>query len=100
MVKAAAQPVRGIFAPKHDFINWGLSGGGVRPWPEVDPEHEHTVLQASCGVAQHGEVLVIELHALDEPPAIGTLEGGNAAATNRLGPLPETGNHGVHVEVP
>src|SRR5687767_2223009 len=65
---------------------------------EVHPQSEDAVVQAALGVAEHGEVHVVEPGLLDEPCALRPLDGGHAPAPDRLGPFPEAPDHGVHVE--
>lgn len=86
--------------PRFDNGRGPASTPGIpRLGPQVDSEDQHAVLQGAGGIAQHGEVLIVELHALHEPPAIGPFEGGYPTATDGLGPFPEPGDQGVDVEL-
>jgi hypothetical protein len=66
---------------------------------EVDPQHEEPLLDGPGGVADHGEVLEVDLGPLHELPPGGPLEGRKGPVTDGLGPFPEAGDHGGDVEL-
>ena len=89
-----------MFAPKPDSDKAKLSGAaGIRARSQIHPEDEDTVVERPGGVAEHGEVLVVDLHPLDEPAPVGAFERRDAPAAHCLGPLPESDDHGLDVEL-
>ena len=67
--------------------------------PQVDAQHQHPVDQLPGGIAEHGEVLVVELGLGEEVLPLGAPDRGQGAVADGPGPLPEPGDHLVDVEL-
>ena len=65
---------------------------------QVDPQDEEAVLDLTRRVPEHGEVLIVELHALDEALPVGALERWHGSVAHGLRPLAEPPDHGIDIE--
>jgi hypothetical protein len=76
----------------------GLGPLGPRRGPQVDGQGEDPVFELGLGVAQHGEVLVVELGLPDERSPGRALDRWQAPGAHRFGSLSEPSHHGLGVE--
>jgi len=77
----------------------GAPSAPVGRGTEVDPQHEEPLLDGASGVADHGEVLEVELGPLHELPPGRPLEGRKGPVADGSGPLTEAGDHGGDVDL-